>query len=619
MLSLDIEADGLHFKDSLVSIAFTYKGKGTLKTMSLGVNHPEEMETERHQLDRVQDIISKSNVIVGHNLKFDLKNLMYNGINFNHKPTLIDTQIIYWLYTGHKDKQKSLDYVADKLGLGSKVEGFNFKEKLPSEYPLKELLYYNEQDTVLPIQILDKILSKVPRELVRFYSDLLYLFSEIELNGISVDEGTLNEMYMGSKADLDVLRETMYSYLEYPINIGSGQQLSCALYGGEFTETVKELKREKFKSWPFWRWKKRNVEVTHKLSGLGFGTSKLKPLKNGYFPTDKDTLLKLKGKTKKAREYIELYRKYNKLNTLYEKFLTKYVEHTEFGMVHATFNLCNTVTGRTSCSDPNIQQLSRPDPELPNLKRIFTSRLGNEGRILDVDFSGAEWRHAAWRSQDQRMIQDIVDGKDAHRVTASGFHGIPYDEVTPTQRQDAKPINFRFLYGGTAIGFYLADLVKSKKEGQQYIDGIYRTYPTLKYSHDKDKAMAKAQGYLRMCTGRWYDYRGELYKDSKVLNYPNQGSSSDMTLACILKVKEVLNERFKGDAYIVNTVHDCIVLDCRNEDIALECAKIIKYIFTNADKYVKMYFKDMDLSSILIESEVEIGLNWGEMREVNIK
>ena len=264
-----------------------------------------------------------------------------------------------------------------------------------------------------------------------------------------------------------------------------------------------------------------------------------------------------------------------------------------------------------------MQQQFRPDESLPNPKSVFTSRFGSDGVILEVDFSGAEWRHAADRSKCKQMIQDIVDGKDAHTVTASGFHGIDYDEVTSEQRQDAKPINFRFLYGGSAVGFYLSGLVNSKKEGQKYIDGIYKRYQGLKRSHDKDKALASSTGKLAMPTGRWYDYSGDNYKDSKVLNYPNQGSSSDMTLVCNIEVhKEIYKRNLQDKVVMVNSVHDSLILDCESKELGIEIGKIVIDIFENASYYVSKVFKNFQLS-VPIEAEMSIGNCWGELKDVN--
>jgi DNA polymerase-1 len=38
--------------------------------------------------------------------------------------------------------------------------------------------------------------------------------------------------------------------------------------------------------------------------------------------------------------------------------------------------------------------------------------------------------------------------RDIHRQTAAAFAGIPLDQVTKEQRQNAKPFSFAAIYGG---------------------------------------------------------------------------------------------------------------------------------------------------------------------------
>lgn len=611
ILVVDGETDGLFFKDLLVSIAFTSTNNST----AFAVNHPEMEHTEQWALKRIQKLINRCTILVGHNLQFDLEFLIYNGINIPDNILLVDTQILYWLYTGHREKSKSLNDISKILLNKNKVEGLDFKVKKASEYPLKELLHYNEVDTQLTYECYKKLVNKIPTQLVKFYSNTMRMFVDMRMNGIFVNQDLLNSIHIETATRLEKLQQSLLDMLEYPINMGSSQQLSCALYGGTFmikgggTEEVeRELKGGRIKKYT------RKCDLSITLKGLGFGTSKLKRNKTGFWPTSDDVILKLKGRSKKAKEWIKTYREYNKLSTLFTKYITKFKNHVkeDTSLLHGNYHLCNTMTGRTSCSDPNVQNFPRDVKGMPNLKVIFTSRFAN-GVILDVDFSGAEWRHAAWRSQCRQMIQDIIDGLDPHTTTAMGFHKCHYDDVTKEQRQDAKPINFRFLYGGTPLGFYLSDIVTSVKEGQIYVDGIYARFPGLYKSHMRDKAIAKGTGKLVMDSGRWYDYKGPNYKDSKVLNYPNQGSSSDMTLICLYIAHIEVKKAYGEDVLLINSVHDCGVWDCKSEEIALGVHKIVSNIFLNAHKYVSQVFPKMDLSSVPMDSESEMGKSWGEM------
>ena len=55
------------------------------------------------------------------------------------------------------------------------------------------------------------------------------------------------------------------------------------------------------------------------------------------------------------------------------------------------------------------------------------------------------------------------------------FH-IPFDEVTPLQRRNAKAVNFGIVYGISSFGLS-EDLSIGRKRSAKYIEDYYKTYP----------------------------------------------------------------------------------------------------------------------------------------------
>ena len=77
------------------------------------------------------------------------------------------------------------------------------------------------------------------------------------------------------------------------------------------------------------------------------------------------------------------------------------------------------------------------------------------------------------------MILAFQNGEDIHASTASKLFNIPLEEVTKTQRSQAKTVNFGILYGQGA--FALAEQTGlSRTEAKQMIEAYYETYPQLK-------------------------------------------------------------------------------------------------------------------------------------------
>ena len=75
-------------------------------------------------------------------------------------------------------------------------------------------------------------------------------------------------------------------------------------------------------------------------------------------------------------------------------------------------------------------------------------------------------------SGDEKLIEAYKENADVHQTTASLVFHVPYDEVTPMQRRDAKAVNFGIVYGISGFGLS-RDLGITKKQAEQYIKGLF--------------------------------------------------------------------------------------------------------------------------------------------------
>ena len=106
------------------------------------------------------------------------------------------------------------------------------------------------------------------------------------------------------------------------------------------------------------------------------------------------------------------------------------------------------MTGRFSCSEPNLQNIPRPDTDLG--KRIRGLFIAEEGHSLIVsDWSQIEYRILAKYSRDKRLIKAYEDGLDFHQYVASLLLKKDMDDVTAIERTLAKNCNFAVAYGAT--------------------------------------------------------------------------------------------------------------------------------------------------------------------------
>jgi DNA polymerase I-like protein with 3'-5' exonuclease and polymerase domains len=92
--------------------------------------------------------------------------------------------------------------------------------------------------------------------------------------------------------------------------------------------------------------------------------------------------------------------------------------------IHPTFKQAGTVSGRLSCTDPNLQNIPTSGKTF-NLRKAFIASLGNV--LIGADYSQIELVILAHCSADPSMLEAIRNGKDLHIVACHKIFGYDYN------------------------------------------------------------------------------------------------------------------------------------------------------------------------------------------------
>ena len=97
------------------------------------------------------------------------------------------------------------------------------------------------------------------------------------------------------------------------------------------------------------------------------------------------------------------------------------------GIIHHNLNSTSTITGRLSCTRPNLQNLPRDGTS--KVKQMFASRFGADGRIVEVDYTALEVVTLASISDDTALLTNLLNGTDMHCLRLAGTLGESYESV----------------------------------------------------------------------------------------------------------------------------------------------------------------------------------------------
>ena len=501
--------------------------------------------------------------IICHNALFELKHLLYRGIELEQVGC---TMLMGFVLQGY-----SRGVNLSLKGLTKKYLGIDLsKEEQLSDWSQKSLtkkqIEYAAADAVITHQLFLKLRQEICRKgLLTAYTlrrESQKSLVKIMLNGVFFNTESHSKLIESWKEKENHHKNNLLKTLG-EVNLNSSKQLN------------------------FWI----NTNVDPKI------LTKWPKTSNGSLSVTSKVVARFKDYIPWYEDYLQ-YKKYFKMGSTYGKKMQRHI-HSVTGRMHPDFLLAGTDTGRLASRNPNIQTFPR-DPEF---RELFEAPKGSV--LVVADYSQIELRVAAIISQDRAMIQAYENGEDLHRKTAAALLDIPEQQITKEQRQLAKAVNFGFLFGQGAEGFvnYAKDTYNvdvTLEEAIKAKETFLETYPDLKRWQWQTRSEARRSLKVKTPSGFIRKFTEAKHTYNQSLNTPIQGGAAEVMLQALTLVDKTLDQ---SKVKIVNCIHDEIILESL-EEYKDEASKILKDSMITAFRAV---FPAQTTKSLI---EVKTAKNW---------
>ncbi len=589
IIAFDFETIGLkpyHFntkseKNKIISIAFCFKG-GITYAVPLNSFLPNTLENNiRESLARwfASDIDGQYRV--AHNVKFDLTwaieelcRPVFGDDIFNTMPyhRYHDTMLIAWMLVGGRVSLKILaprvlrvdeDWAIDVSDLSSQ--------------PIHKILHYNALDTFYTYEIFTRLYSNLwkDQKFKTLYDEILlpatWAFLKIECRGISIDEDIVNEMKdeMSAKS-------------------------------GEILADIRDVLGDET----------ANPNSTKQLINYFVNTMEY-PVKS-YTKIGKNPQMNEETLTMYAEDYGDKVAKkvidYKSLIKTVSTNLVGYMSNADIDdkRIRSSFKLAGTVTGRTSSSEPNLQNVPKRGAA-KIVRKVFKPK---PGYIYSTnDYGQIEARLFAVVSGDANFVDAITkDDYDIHAVWAKKMYGenISGDELKKKRQIVKSGFVFPTFYGA---GSY--SVGNSLGLDEEYVkkmqDDLFKQFPDVLKWQKNLAEFEKANRYVRSIFGR---RRASPMTMNEMLNAPIQSAANDVLLSTLIKI---------ADKFQVGmTIHDDITIilpedDKTEEQIKLvaECMAILPW------KYLHHFGVLEDIKAwVPLSIESGVGKDWYSIEDI---
>ena len=521
------------------------------------------IDCRKASIEPLRKILEGDKPKVLQNAKFDYKMIKHS---FKvEMENMIDTMLIEQVIVcGKSDKQFGLADLAEKY-TGERPDKDERKSFINHEGDFSESqIEYAGRDLVYVLQVLDRQIKSVTdaglKDTVKLECLAINAFADIEYNGMLLDKEKWAEILQEEISKREKAKERLDNIFKphadldlfgsININYDSEDQLKDALA-------------------------RIDIHVND---------------------TSKATISKIDPEVGQA---ITDYREHQKVVSSYGEGFLEHI-HPVTGRIHPSFRQIGASSGRTSCANPNLQNIKADS----RFRSCFVSPDGR--KLVVADYSGCELRIIAELSNDPIFLETFRSGGDLHSIVASSlFKKNVSKSENPELRQRAKVINFGLAYGMGPQGL-AAQLEVPEDEAAELLNQYFRSYPSVKRYLEESANEAIRKGYSTTIGGRrrYYntkdmDQRMRSSIERQAKNAPIQGTNADMTKLALVWIRNRIREG-NLDAKLINTVHDEIVTEC-DDSIAEEMAEIMRDCMIKAGEYY-LHKLPVDVECVISDS-----------------
>ncbi|WP_448659490.1 DNA polymerase I [Sphingomonas sp. CJ99] len=514
---------------------------------------------------------------VGHNLKYDLIVLARHGMTVSpYDDTIV---MSFALDAGRRQGHGMDELAADHLGhqciAFKEVVGTGRAQKSFGEIDLASATAYAAEDAEVTLRLWRSLKPRLAAEggtrvYERVDRGLVQVLADMEMAGVRVDSERLARLSHEFGEQMVALEGRIHEAAGGPFAIGSPKQLG---------------------------------EVLFDRLGLKGGRKG----KTGTYSTDVTELERIAAmKDTPGADVARLvldWRQLSKLKSTYTDALQQQVNPAT-GRVHTSYSLTGAQTGRLSSTDPNLQNIPIRTEVGRQIRDAFVAEPGNV--ILAADYSQIELRLAAHIADVPALREAFAAGEDIHNRTAIELFG----EVNRDTRGRAKTINFAILYGISRWGL-AGRLEVSPDEAQAMIDRYFERFPGINRYIADTLMTAKETGYTETLFGRKTHFprlkspnpNERAGSERAAINAPIQGTSADIIKRAMLRMGPALAEAGLQNVRMLMQVHDELVFELPEGDVAAAKPVIERIMATAAEPAVTL--------TVPLGVEIGVGPSWG--------